>query len=341
MELYSSELKRLTVFLAVFVIGFLVLMFTRTFRETIQEAYDRYPKFYLKLLPWVFCFIHLWYSFQTGGIGLEMSTRIFCALSIGAWLFYRADCENKKLNHYDLLAWAFLWLTLDTRWVGSRPWAIKKALDWHLVNYAWLAIGLVGWTIVRGQKTEQKSQTFVVGFSIKYPNLIIAFRFNSLNLIAMLGGCAFLATFGVWFGVCVGYLSPKEFLSDVSLSQLPSAIFPYLATKKFLAAVVGYAMSVAWAEEFWFRVVLNRILAQFLGCETRAWVITSFVFGLSHLNNHAKYGLNWKYAAVATLAGLVYGLVYRLTGKLRYPVLVHAIADAVCATLFVVSGGAI
>lgn len=70
------------------------------------------------------------------------------------------------------------------------------------------------------------------------------------------------------------------------------------------------------AEELLFRGLLQRQLAIRFGWIT-ALVIASGAFGLAHLAG------GWKFVAVASVAGLVYGLAYLWTGRLVWAVLVH------------------
>jgi membrane protease YdiL (CAAX protease family) len=73
------------------------------------------------------------------------------------------------------------------------------------------------------------------------------------------------------------------------------------------ANALGIYAAVALAEEMYFRGVLQNLLAARLRHPQTALVLASLLFGLSHLGRGFP---NWRYAAVATVAGWFYGRAY-------------------------------
>ncbi|MDO8666987.1 MAG: CPBP family intramembrane metalloprotease, partial [Gemmatimonadales bacterium] len=63
------------------------------------------------------------------------------------------------------------------------------------------------------------------------------------------------------------------------------------------------------------------------------WLVASVLFGLAHITKAAP-PLNWRYALLATLAGLGYGWVYARTGKLAAAAVTHGSADWLWGTFF-------
>lgn len=121
---------------------------------------------------------------------------------------------------------------------------------------------------------------------------------------------------------------------------LPAAVI----TMVLLVLLAGYPMEPSWpryaaamlfvnlvvtcfAEELFFRGALQRELMLYLA-PVPAIVITSVVFGLVHL------GRGWEFAALATIASLFYGFIYRRTGLLSLSVLTHFCVNAVWITCF-------
>lgn len=89
-------------------------------------------------------------------------------------------------------------------------------------------------------------------------------------------------------------------------------------------------LTIAIPEELLFRAILqNLITASFGGprAERNGLIVTSVIFGLSHL--HHPPVPNWRYALLATLAGLFYGNVYRLRGRTSASALTHALVDTI------------
>ncbi|MBI4161521.1 MAG: CPBP family intramembrane metalloprotease [Acidobacteria bacterium] len=94
--------------------------------------------------------------------------------------------------------------------------------------------------------------------------------------------------------------------------------------------VLGVTFLVALPEELFFRGILQNLLVRIRptpGGRTAGLVGASVLFGLSHLNNHPRF--DWRYVVIATLAGLVYGWVYRATGKVTASAVPHALVDIV------------
>ncbi len=97
---------------------------------------------------------------------------------------------------------------------------------------------------------------------------------------------------------------------------------------RFAWQFVGIYLTVAIPEEFLFRGVLQNLLVRSLpGVRRGLWglLIASVVFGLSHLH-HAPVP-NWRYAILATVAGLFYGNAYRNRKRLPAPALTHSLVD--------------
>lgn len=98
----------------------------------------------------------------------------------------------------------------------------------------------------------------------------------------------------------------------------------------FLFVFVGIYLSVAIPEELMFRGILQNLLVRTIRKGPRGLyglLIASVVFGASHLH-HAPVP-NWRYAILATLAGIFYGNVYRTRQRLCASALTHALVDTI------------
>jgi membrane protease YdiL (CAAX protease family) len=97
---------------------------------------------------------------------------------------------------------------------------------------------------------------------------------------------------------------------------------------KYAAAFffVNFAVT-CFAEELFFRGVLQRELMLYLA-PIPSIVIAALLFGLVHASR------GWDFVLLASLAGLLYGFVYRRTGYLSLAVLTHFVVNVAWITLF-------
>jgi hypothetical protein len=97
--------------------------------------------------------------------------------------------------------------------------------------------------------------------------------------------------------------------------------------------LVDYAtifLFIAILEEFFFRGVLQNLLEGSLRSRYAAQALAAVIFGLSHIR-HAP-SPNWRYVALATVAGWFYGLAYRNHRSLIASSAVHALVDTLWRT---------
>jgi membrane protease YdiL (CAAX protease family) len=87
---------------------------------------------------------------------------------------------------------------------------------------------------------------------------------------------------------------------------------------------------IAILEELFFRGLLQNLLEGSLGSRYAAQALAAVVFGLSHIR-HAPFP-NWRYVALATVAGWFYGSAYRNHRSLLAPSAVHALVDTLWRT---------
>lgn len=104
----------------------------------------------------------------------------------------------------------------------------------------------------------------------------------------------------------------------------------HVGVPAFIAGFVGIYLTVAIPEEFLFRGILQNLLVKtFNGPRRRQYglVLASVIFGLSHMH-HAPVP-NWRYAILATLAGLFYGNVWQMRKRTSASAFTHAMVDTV------------
>ncbi len=100
----------------------------------------------------------------------------------------------------------------------------------------------------------------------------------------------------------------------------------------FLFSCVAILMFTAWPEEFLFRGLLQNLLSRDTRSDWAGWWTASALFGFSHITN-MRFP-NWRYVALATIAGIFYGWTWRKSGSIFASALVHAAVDATWHFLF-------
>jgi membrane protease YdiL (CAAX protease family) len=101
---------------------------------------------------------------------------------------------------------------------------------------------------------------------------------------------------------------------------------PALSIRTVLLAV-GTFLGVLWvlalSEEFFFRGILQQQLSRAMRNEWGGLVVASVLFGLVHLP--FRQFPNWRFALLATVAGVFYGLAYMRGRSIRPAMVTHAL----------------
>ncbi len=116
---------------------------------------------------------------------------------------------------------------------------------------------------------------------------------------------------GIAFAFAVGFVRPEPVA--VTWQTLAIACLTFIITLWVLAA----------AEEFFFRGLLQQLLTRKLGMEKVSIVLASAIFGAAHLG--FRHFPNWKFALLATGAGIFYGRSYAQAGSIRAAMVTHAL----------------
>jgi len=102
---------------------------------------------------------------------------------------------------------------------------------------------------------------------------------------------------------------------------------PEAAWFKTPAIVVLYFFGGLWvlslSEEFFFRGLLQQWMTGWLRNEWAGLIATSILFGAVHLPYQAFP--NWRFALLATVAGVFYGLAFRQASSIRASMVTHAL----------------
>ena len=98
--------------------------------------------------------------------------------------------------------------------------------------------------------------------------------------------------------------------------------------KSLPADAISIFLLTAWPEELLFRGLLQNSISRTLSSETGGWFAASVIFGLAHITNNGVFP-NWRYAILATIAGIFYGRAWRKTNSIFTSAIVHAFVDTI------------
>jgi membrane protease YdiL (CAAX protease family) len=91
---------------------------------------------------------------------------------------------------------------------------------------------------------------------------------------------------------------------------------------------ISIFLLTAWPEELLFRGLLQNSFSRTFSSENGGWFAASVVFGLAHITNNGVFP-NWRYAILATIAGIFYGRTWRKTNSFFTSAIAHALVDTI------------
>jgi uncharacterized protein len=199
----------------------------------------------------------------------------------------------------DYLAAIIVWLPVEFRWM-YRLFPYPAQLTHTLTILLALSTGVAAFVLL--------GRLEGVGYAIEWR------RGFAENVLAHFG---IFAAMAVAIGIRIGFLT-----YDPSVARLRSLPL----------TIIGILFFTAWPEEFLFRGILQNLFSRTFKNQWTGLILASIIFGLSHIF-HAPYP-NWKYVALATIAGLFYGHTWMKTKSLFPAALVHALVDILWHLLF-------
>jgi uncharacterized protein len=94
----------------------------------------------------------------------------------------------------------------------------------------------------------------------------------------------------------------------------------------------GALWVVSLGEEFFFRGLLQQWLVSWLRSEWAGLIAASLLFGAVHLPRGAFP--NWRFALLAAVAGIFYGLAFRQASSIRASMVTHALTVTTMKVFF-------
>jgi membrane protease YdiL (CAAX protease family) len=239
-------------------------------------------------------------SIGLGNFRLEwVGALIVLSLVVGLW--YRVFPRNTAtdLLFLALMAGIFLSKLFSSIYVNPNG---KPALD-ILGRLMWIRMGVLAVMLVRGAEGVE------FGFVPRAKDWVTGARY-------FLYAIPFLAPVGLWIGFV----------------QRKNVVFGSKTVLVALGTFLGMLWVVALAEEFFFRGLLQQGMQKLTGSLGGGLLIASVLFGAAHLGMRGFP--NWKFALLATIAGVFYGLAYARSGSIRASMVTHALVNTTWRVFF-------
>lgn len=252
--------------------------------------------------PWLLlgiCIPYLIYSFGTGDFRAGALLRIVGVAMLPAVVYRTFPPRDRELfSISDLLVACFLIAVVLGGWL-RRIWTVPVNLDF-MGRLMLIAVAGTTWTLIRPVQG--------LGYSLRPTGK--ALKQAGLNFL-------YFAAIALPAGLLIGFTkwNPR-----------------WHGPLSFALDFLEIFLFIALLEEMFFRGFLQSLLSNSLRSGVKAQLLVSMLFGLFHIL-HAPFP-NWRYVALASVAGWFYGQSFRRGGGLLASSLTHAMVDTVWRTWF-------
>ena len=245
----------------------------------------------------VFLFPYLVYAAGAGDFRVGAFGRLLAMAAVPVGLFAAGRVQRPlQLNWQDSLVLLWMMVPVFMGQIGGI-WNIPVNLD---VMVRLFLVGVGAWSFLVFRGIENSGYEFCFSWEMLRDTLVNLGGFTVIALPLGLG-LGFIGWHPHWRGA-------GAFASDF----------------------LGIFLFVAVAEELFFRGLLQNLLEGSLRSRYSAQAVAAVLFGLSHIR-HAPYP-NWRYVALATVAGWFYGSAYRNHRSLMASAITHALVDTLWRT---------
>ena len=127
----------------------------------------------------------------------------------------------------------------------------------------------------------------------------------------------------------IGFAVTAPVLAAVGIliGFIPMPHAPTAGAARMASAAAVIFCGTALPEEILFRSIIQNLLCQRFGTNTRTLIAASLIFGAAHLDNGPQPLPNWRYMILATIAGYAYGRVFQRSGSVLASAGFHAMVD--------------
>jgi CAAX protease family protein len=113
----------------------------------------------------------------------------------------------------------------------------------------------------------------------------------------------------------------------ITIGFIPAPHLPTAAAGRMTAAIGLIFAGTALPEEILFRALIQNLMMQRWGENTRTLLAAALIFGAAHLDNGPQPLPNWRYMILATIAGIAYGKVFQKSSTVISSALLHTTVD--------------
>ena len=257
----------------------------------------RRPRVLLPLAP---CLVYLVYAIGVPVFNWQSTALALAYAAVPCGLLFGVDADAAKGCWQDYAALLCIWLPAEVHLLQTAfPYPPQKLSHPLWAAYA-MAVGLIAFLLIR--------RLGGVGYSVAWGR-----SWGSI-VVTNLGWFAVLA---IVAGERIGFIQFAPSLER--LKALP-------------LTALGILIFNAWPEEFLFRGLLQNLLSESLRSDVAGLLVAATVFGMAHINNGPFP--NWRYALLATFAGIAYGTAWMKTRSIFASALVHAGVNTLWFALF-------
>ncbi|HKE21372.1 MAG TPA: type II CAAX endopeptidase family protein [Bryobacteraceae bacterium] len=277
-------------------IGLVFTFFSGAVQTRLRGGFQRRPAL-VWLLPVVLTGIFTKAALVAGVGSLPLSAAMLAyTVSPTLCAFLQGTEAKSKPGGLDFGAILLLWLPLEFS-AGARLVPRPAQGFLHSVAYGIaILLGLTLFLCFRGMS----------GMKYNLPR-----RTSDWRLPAV----AFLITAPILIGVGI----PIGFIPPPHLPTVPAA--------RMVSAVGLIFAGTALPEEILFRALIQNLMMQRWGENTRTLLAAALIFGSAHLDNGPQPLPNWRYMILATIAGAAYGKVFQKSSTVVSSALLHTVVD--------------
>jgi hypothetical protein len=258
------------------------------------------------VFPAMLLAVYILYGLGPGRLRIPESLLIPAYLAFPILFATFAAQRGGRPNRYDLLAVVFLYIPVELSAL-ARAWQPAHS-------------GIPSPTHPLSQLLAMNLALFCYLVIRPLDGIGFTFRLRKPDVVQALIAFAWFFPLALVFGMSTGLVPFKP--------HLPEAAF-------IIPIILGKSLMVALPEEVLFRGLLQNLLqraAPTARGRVAALLVSSVIFGFSHLNNHPLF--DWRYVTIASVAGIAYGIVYNRTGKVTAAAITHSLIDIVRGLCF-------
>lgn len=334
-----QQLSWATVLLAVVLFMAMIGLLSRKLQFFLIGIFAKRPLL-IFLVPLILFGIYVAHAFELGDYSLSQFFAVAVYFFLPTLFCFLARKKVRRLTIWDVAALIYLWLFYDFHLLGGDRGRAPGQM-WHYFTIIALAT-ILGLLLAKCLRQLDGIKIGLEHTSRDY--LWLLTTFTALSLIFLIIGLR------------------NNFLSLAPLYEGTTShwvvlwrIVHKLTSWQFIGNTIGIALVIGFPQELLFRGIIQNILQKIGRALTQKnvalplWslvlcqhvlpiLITSILFGASHLNNEARgwelSQWNWRFFNMAFVMSIGASLLFLKTKSLIFPVALHTLIDSCWLTFF-------